>query len=99
MALVRTTSGDAAAADRIRAEGSFDLPLTYDRASRLWRLPVVFGFEPEDRAAPYWCAVDFSLPAIILPSGHCTNCAEDGRRFTARYGDDDEDRDTFLWDH
>ena len=99
MALVRVTSGGTEVADRIREQGFFDLPLTYDPTSHLWRLPVYLGFEPEDFAEPYWCSVDFSLPTIILPSDQCANCVEDGKRFTARYGHDSAYKETFLWDH
>jgi hypothetical protein len=47
------------------------MDLKYDEDSHLFKLPVYLGYHEEDKAEPYMCAIDFSIPTIIVPSYLC----------------------------
>ena len=71
---------------QIREQGFFDLPLTFNRTSHLWMIPIYLGFHLEDYRESYWCALDFTIPSIIVPNSKCEECS--GRKYTPESKDD-----------
>jgi len=65
--------------EEAKRDGYFQLPLSYDNKTHLWKLPIYLGFHPEELKEPYWCAVDFSIPTVIVPSYLCMGCT--GKKF------------------
>jgi len=60
--------------NKVKARGYFDLPLTYNSTSHLWMIPVYLGYHVEDFTKPFWCALDFTLPSIVVPNINCKTC-------------------------
>ena len=59
-------------------------------------MPVYLGYHIENLTEPFWCAVDFTIPSILVPNGQCKNC--DGKAYSsARRTYDLEDR--FVYSH
>jgi hypothetical protein len=42
-------------------------------------IPVYFGYKQEDFDNPFWCAIDFTLPSILVPNVKCKDCT--GQKF------------------
>ena len=60
--------------EAIHKDGYFDLALTYNSTTHLWMIPVYLGFQVEDYVEPFWCALDFTIPSVIVPNTQCNNC-------------------------
>lgn len=37
-------------------------------------IPVYLGFHIEDYVEPFWCALDFTIPSVIVPNQQCSDC-------------------------
>ena len=55
--------------EEIKKDGYFDLTLTYNAVTHLWMIPIYLGYHIENLTEPFWCAVDFTIPSIIVPNG------------------------------
>jgi hypothetical protein len=66
--------------DDVKADGFFTLDLTYDEEAHLFKMPIHLGYHDDDLSEPYWCALDFSIPTVIVPSYLCEECS--GKKFT-----------------
>ena len=42
-------------------------------------IPAYFGYHTEDFDRPFWCALDFTVPSIIVPNIKCESC--DGQKY------------------
>ena len=82
--------------EEIQSRGYFDLALEFNQSSHLWMLPVYLGFREEDLKNPYWCALDFTLPSVLVPNVKCLKC--DGQKYKTP---DNEFivSDSFLYPH
>ena len=40
----------------------------------LVKLPVYLGYSSEHLSEPYMCAIDTSIPTVIVPNKACTKC-------------------------
>lgn len=83
IALIPPIYGNSNPIEQIKDQGFFDLKLTYDPSSHLWKLPVYLGYTSDDFEEPYWCVIDFALPTIIVPSDKCSDC-DGNKKFTRR---------------
>lgn len=88
-------NGDASIAE-IQNRGYFDLALHYNETSHLWMIPLYFGFHPEDFEEPFFCALDFTIPSILVPSNKCKNCV--GKQYI-RNGTQEFDKKNFTYPH
>ena len=43
-------------------------------------MPIHLGYHDDDLSESYWCALDFSIPTVIVPSFLCEECT--GKKFT-----------------
>ena len=63
-------------------------------------MPIHLGYHDDDLADPYWCALDFSLPTVIIPNYLCEECS--GKKFTpsiVRSGGSIDEDDNFEYPH
>lgn len=42
-------------------------------------IPVYLGFHVEDYVEPFWCALDFTIPSVIVPNTLCSSC--EGKKY------------------
>ena len=86
--------------DDVKAQGYFTQELQYDEQAHLFKMPIHLGYHDDDLAEPYWCALDFSLPTVIVPSYLCDSCT--GKKFTpaqVRNGGQISQDETFEYPH
>jgi hypothetical protein len=69
----------------------------FNKTSHLWTIPVYFGYHAEDFARPFWCALDFTLPSIIVPNQNCDTCS--GQKYTPESGSKEIGAETFKYPH
>mgnify|MGYP006893271729 CR=1 FL=1 len=81
----------------VKERGYFDLPLTYNQTSHLWMIPVYFGYHVEDFSKPFWCALDFTLPSIIVPNKQCSSCV--GQTYEPETGSKEIGASQFKYPH
>jgi hypothetical protein len=60
-------------------------------------IPVYLGFHLEDFQQAYWCALDFTIPTIIVPNILCHDCI--GKKYEPETGDEDIIIDKFKYSH
>mmetsp|Transcript_3201 Transcript_3201/g.4886 ORF Transcript_3201/g.4886 Transcript_3201/m.4886 type:complete len:102 (+) Transcript_3201:138-443(+) len=53
--------------------------MAFDEKKRLMNIPIFFGFHEDDFIEPYMCALDTSLPTIIIPNNKCEEC--EGKKY------------------